>query len=144
MNNAGISHIGLLQDMTPADWERMLRTNLTSAFQLLQAGGPLYDFVEAGKNCQYIFCMGRCGRLLRDSLLMNTKGGINALDKGPGKGAGPQQYPGQCKLPAEPIADTEMNQWMDEDEPYCPGGTRFSPGALAALRRYWIGLPSGL
>ena len=90
VNNAGISYIGLLQDMTPADWERMLRTNLTSVFNC-----PLYDFSEAGKNCQYIFCMGRCGRLLRDSLLSHQRR-YQRPDKGPGKGAGPQQYPGQC------------------------------------------------
>ena len=64
VNNAGISYIGLLQDMTPADWER-------------------------------IFCMGRCGRLLRDSLLSHQRR-YQRPDKGPGKGAGPQQYPGQC------------------------------------------------
>ena len=36
VNNAGISYIGLLQDMKPEDWELILRTNLTSV--LLQTG----------------------------------------------------------------------------------------------------------
>ena len=102
VNNAGISYIGLLQDMTPADWGAYAAHQPDICFQLLQAGGPLYDFSEAGKNCQYIFCMGRCGRLLRDSLLSHQRR-YQRPDKGPGKGAGPQQYPGQCKLPAEPL-----------------------------------------
>ena len=95
VNNAGISYIGLLQDMTPADWERMLRTNLTSVFNCCKLAVPYMISQKQGKNCQYIFCMGRCGRLLRDSLLSHQSG-INALTKALAKGAGPQQYPGQC------------------------------------------------
>lgn len=32
INNAGISHIGLLQDMSIKEWNQVLNTNLTSAF----------------------------------------------------------------------------------------------------------------
>ena len=32
VNNAGISHIGLLQDMTPMQWDDIIRTNLSSVF----------------------------------------------------------------------------------------------------------------
>ena len=32
INNAGISHIGLLQDMSIEEWNQVLNTNLTSAF----------------------------------------------------------------------------------------------------------------
>ena len=32
VNNAGISHIGLLQDMTPQQWDDLLHTNLSSVF----------------------------------------------------------------------------------------------------------------
>ena len=32
VNNAGISYIGLFQDMTPDEWNHILNTNLTSVF----------------------------------------------------------------------------------------------------------------
>ena len=32
VNNAGISHIGLLSDMSLETWERVIKTNLTSVF----------------------------------------------------------------------------------------------------------------
>ena len=32
INNAGISHIGLFTDMTPAEWKRLIDINLLSAF----------------------------------------------------------------------------------------------------------------
>mgnify|MGYP002229928954 CR=1 FL=1 len=49
VNNAGISYIGLLQDMTPADWERMLRTNLTSVFNCCKLAVPYMISQKQGK-----------------------------------------------------------------------------------------------
>ena len=40
VNNAGISYIGLLQDMTCEDWEKMLCTNLTSVFNCCKLSIP--------------------------------------------------------------------------------------------------------
>ena len=41
INNAGISHIGLLQDMSLAQWNQMLSTDLTSVFLTCRAAIPL-------------------------------------------------------------------------------------------------------
>ncbi|WP_308683704.1 SDR family NAD(P)-dependent oxidoreductase, partial [Stomatobaculum longum] len=38
--NAGISHLGLLQDMTPEDWDHMIRTDLSSCFYLSRLAIP--------------------------------------------------------------------------------------------------------
>ena len=32
VNNAGVSYIGLLQDMSVQDWDRVIHTNLNSVF----------------------------------------------------------------------------------------------------------------
>ena len=40
---------GLLQDMTPADWERMLRTNLTSVFNCCKLAVPYMISQKQGK-----------------------------------------------------------------------------------------------
>ncbi len=42
VNNAGIAHIGLLQDMTDAEWDRILATNLSSVFYTSRAAIPLF------------------------------------------------------------------------------------------------------
>ena len=41
VNNAGIDYIGLLQDMSSEDWNRILRTNLTSVFNCCKLAIPL-------------------------------------------------------------------------------------------------------
>ena len=41
INNAGIAHMGLLQDMTLDEWEQVIRTNLTSQFLCCRRAIPL-------------------------------------------------------------------------------------------------------
>ena len=41
INNAGISYAGLLHEMEPEEWDRILRTNLTSAFYCCKFAIPL-------------------------------------------------------------------------------------------------------
>lgn len=42
INNAGIAWVGLLQDMTDADWNRIVATNLSSVFYTSRAAIPLF------------------------------------------------------------------------------------------------------
>lgn len=48
VNNAGIAHNAAAEDMTLAEWERMLRINLTSVFLCSQAIGRLMIRQKAG------------------------------------------------------------------------------------------------
>ena len=50
VNNAGISYIGLLQDMSSQDWERMLCTNLTSVFNCCKLSIPYMLQQKQGKR----------------------------------------------------------------------------------------------
>ena len=49
VNNAGIDYIGLLQDMTSEEWDRILRTNLTSVFNCSKLAIPLMLAAGHGK-----------------------------------------------------------------------------------------------
>ena len=49
VNNAGISYIGLLQDMSSEDWERMLHVNLTSVFNCCKLAIPYMVRQKQGK-----------------------------------------------------------------------------------------------
>ena len=49
VNNAGISHIGLLQDMTDSQWSDILNTNLSSVFYCCRAAIPPMIRAKRGK-----------------------------------------------------------------------------------------------
>ena len=51
INNAGISYIGLLQDMSVDDWNRVISTNLSSAFYVCRQAISLHAFLQ--------ICLGR-------------------------------------------------------------------------------------
>ena len=48
INNAGMSHIGLLQDMTPLEWDKIISTNLTSVFNFCK--NTIHGLTTTGKN----------------------------------------------------------------------------------------------
>ena len=61
VNNAGISYIGLLQDMKPEDWELILRTNLTSVFNCCKLAIPMMLEKKQGKIINISSVWGVCG-----------------------------------------------------------------------------------
>ena len=64
INNAGISYIGLLTDMSIDDWNRIVSTNLTSVFSTSGLAIPTYGARKERKNHQYLFRLGHCRCLL--------------------------------------------------------------------------------
>ena len=113
VNNAGISYIGLLQDMSSEDWERMLHVNLTSVFNCCKLAIPYMVRQKQGKIVNVSSVWGVVGASC-ETAYSATKGGINALTKALAKELAP------CNIQVNAIAcgaiDTEMNQWMEEDE----------------------------
>ena len=49
VNNAGISHIGLLTDMTPEEWQTIINTNLSSVFYTTKLAVPYMVTQQCGK-----------------------------------------------------------------------------------------------
>ena len=94
INNAWISHIGLLSDMTDSEWNQVIATNLFLRFLLLQGSHPAHGIKKNGQNPQYFFHVGTKRRILRSSLLRLQSG-----DSRPYPGAGQRtcakQYPGK-------------------------------------------------
>ena len=62
VNNAGISYMGLLQDMNSADWDRLIRTNLTSVFNCCKLAIPLMLEAGRGKIINISSVWGQTGR----------------------------------------------------------------------------------
>ena len=49
INNAGISHIGLLSDMSPEEWRKVMATNLDSCFYTCKLAIPLMLRKKSGR-----------------------------------------------------------------------------------------------
>jgi 3-oxoacyl-[acyl-carrier protein] reductase len=113
VNNAGISYIGLLQDMTPEDWERMLHVNLTSVFNCCKLAIPYMVHQKQGKIINISSVWGVVGASC-EAAYSATKGGINALTKALAKELAPSNI--QVNAIACGAIDTEMNQWLEADE----------------------------
>lgn len=113
VNNAGISRIGLLQDVSEKEWEEILRTNLTSVFHcsklaitdMLQKGG--------GKIINISSVWGVTGASM-EVAYSTTKGGINAFTKALAKELAPSNI--QVNAVACGAIDTEMNSFLTDEE----------------------------
>ncbi|MFR5601221.1 MAG: elongation factor P 5-aminopentanone reductase [Lachnospiraceae bacterium] len=113
VNNAGISYIGLLQDMSSEDWDRMIHVNLTSVFNCCKLAIPDMVARQSGKIVNISSIWGVVGASC-EVAYSTTKGGINAFTKALAKELAPSNI--QVNAVACGAIDTEMNQWMEEDE----------------------------
>lgn len=113
VNNAGISYIGLLQDMTPEEWDKVIRTNLTSVFNCSKLAIPDMIAQKYGKIINISSVWGNVGASC-EVAYSATKGGINAFTKALAKELAPSNI--QVNAVACGAIDTEMNQFLEEDE----------------------------
>lgn len=113
VNNAGISYIGLLQDMQSEDWDRVVRTNLTSVFNCSKLAIPGMVAQKYGKIINISSVWGVVGASC-EVAYSATKGGINAFTKALAKELAPSNI--QVNAVACGAIDTEMNQFLEEDD----------------------------
>lgn len=113
INNAGVSHIGLLQDMTPEDWDRVLRTNLSSCFYCSKLAIPLMLAEKSGDIINISSVWGNIGASC-EVAYSATKGGINAMTKALAKELAPSGI--RVNAVACGVIDTEMNHCFTDEE----------------------------
>lgn len=113
INNAGISHIGLLSDMDIAAWNRILGTNLTSVFFTCKLAIPYMLQRKSGKIINISSVWGSVGASC-EVAYSASKGGVNAFTRALAKELAPSNI--QVNAVACGAIDTEMNRWMEEDE----------------------------
>lgn len=113
INNAGISYVGLLQDMSSSDWDRIIRTNLTSVFNCCKLAIPMMLAQQHGKIVNISSVWGNVGASC-EVAYSATKGGVNAFTRALAKELALSNI--QVNAVACGAIDTEMNQWMTEDE----------------------------
>lgn len=113
VNNAGISYIGLLQDMSPSDWDSVIATNLNSCFYTAKYAIPLMLAKGSGRIINVSSIWGSCGASM-EVAYSASKGGVNAFTKALAKELAPSNI--QVNAAAFGIIDTDMNRAFSPEE----------------------------
>ena len=113
INNAGISHIGLLTDMTPEEWNHLINVNLSSVFYTSKLAIPYMLSKQAGKIINISSVWGNVGASC-EVAYSASKGGMNTFTKALAKELAPSNI--QVNAIACGCIDTEMNQCFSEEE----------------------------
>ncbi len=113
INNAGISYIGLLSDMTPNEWDKIIRTNLTSVFNCCSLAIPHMVKNQFGKIINISSVWGNVGASC-EVAYSASKGGMNAFTKALAKELAPSNI--QVNAIACGAIDTQMNHFLADDE----------------------------
>lgn len=113
INNAGISHIGLVSEMDPKDWDKVIRTNLSSAFYTSKCAIPAMVREKSGKIINISSVWGNVGASM-EAAYSASKGGLNAYTKALAKELAPSNI--QVNAIACGLIDTDMNKCFNIEE----------------------------
>lgn len=113
VNNAGISHIGLLSDMTCEQWRRVMSTNLDACFYTCKKAIPLMVHEKNGRIINISSVWGSAGASM-EAAYSASKGAVNSLTKALAKELAPSNIP--VNAIACGVIDTDMNRCFSEEE----------------------------
>lgn len=135
INNAGISYVGLLTDMSIEDWNRIVATNLTSVFLTSKHAIPYMLHKKAGKILNISSVWGNVGASC-EVAYSACKGGMNTFTKALAKELAPSNI--QVNAIACGCIDTSMNACFSEEERAAlaeeiPAGRFGTPNEVSAL-----------
>ena len=80
VNNAAISHVGLMTDMSLSDWHRVIDTNLSAVFYLCRLIVPQMVRRQSGKILNVSSVWGNAGASM-ETAYSASKGGVNSFTK---------------------------------------------------------------
>lgn len=113
INNAGIAHIGLLTDMTKAQWDNMLSTNLSSLFHTSKFAVPMMVRAQEGVIINISSIWGNVGASC-EVAYSATKGGVNSFTKALAKELAPSHI--RVNAIACGVINTAMNHQLTTEE----------------------------
>lgn len=113
INNAGISYVGLLHEMTPEQWNRVLSVNLDSCFYTCRRSIPLMLKNHCGRIINISSVWGNAGASM-EVAYSASKGGMNAFTKALAKELAPSGI--QVNAIACGVMDTSMNGCFSKEE----------------------------
>ena len=113
VNNAGISHIGLLSDMSVEEWHRIMSVNLDSCFYTSKYAIPLMLQNHAGKIINISSVWGSMGASM-EVAYSASKGGVNTFTKALARELAPSNI--QVNAIACGVIDTAMNACFSAED----------------------------
>ena len=138
VNNAAVSWTGLLTEMSPAEWDALIRTNLTSLYNTCHTFVPDMVSKQQGRILNISSVWGLSGASC-EVAYSASKGAVNAFTRALAKELAPSRV--QVNALAPGIVDTRMNAHLSENETaeivsQIPAGYVVSPeeAAEAAFR----------
>ena len=146
VNCAGISYVGLFQDMEPEEWQRLMAVNVGSVFLLCRQFIPDMVRAKSGRIINISSVWGNTGASC-EAVYSASKGAVNAFTKALAKELAPSHI---CvNAIACGAIDTPMNGWLsdEEKEQLCeeiPAGRFGSPQEIADIALYLASAPEYL
>ena len=113
INNAGISHIGLLTDLSVTEWDSILNTNLSASFYTSKLALPPMIARQHGKLINISSVWGDRGASC-EVAYSASKSGINGFTKALAKELAPSNV--QVNAIACGVIDTSMNDQLTSEE----------------------------
>ncbi len=113
INNAGIAQFGLLVDLTDEEWDRLIRTNLSSVFYCCRAALAPMIQRQQGRIINISSIWGIVGASC-EAAYSAAKAGVDGLTKALAKEMAPSNI--QVNAISCGVIDTSMNDRLSEEE----------------------------
>lgn len=113
INNAGISYVGLLSEMSPEDWHRLMAVNIDSLFYTSKLAIPLMLSKHSGRIINISSVWGSVGASM-EVAYSASKGAVNSFTKALAKELAPSNI--QVNAIACGIIDTDMNRCFPAED----------------------------
>lgn len=113
VNNAGISYVGLLHEMSVADWREVMCTNLDALFYTSRLAIPLMLRNHSGKIINISSVWGNVGTSM-EVAYSASKGGVNSFTRALARELAPSGI--QVNAIACGVIDTDMNKCFSAED----------------------------
>ena len=113
VNNAGISHVGLISQISPAEWDRLFAVNVKGIYHTVRAVLPAMLAKQSGVILNVSSMWGQAGASC-EAAYSATKGAVLALTQALARELGPSGIRVNALSPG--VIDTEMNAHLSPAE----------------------------
>ena len=113
VNNAGVSHVGLISDITPDQWDRLFAVNVKGIYHTVRAVLPDMLRKQAGSIVNLGSIWGQAGASC-EAAYSAAKGAVLALTQALARELGPSGIRVNAVSPG--LIDTEMNAHLSAEE----------------------------